>query len=111
MDVKFHTLKFHVTLTTIQLASVKESVQSTAEAMFRVFTDKYVHYFIPLSTEEMKLLFPPYDESHCAQLHSTSSTVVLRVGTSLFCFFSHLFFFPAILLFFTYYAPYLAQEL
>ena len=37
--------------------------------------------------------------------------VWLGLGTSLFCFFFYLFFFPAILLFFTYYAPYFAQEL
>ena len=37
--------------------------------------------------------------------------IIMLLGTSLFCFFFHLFFFPAILLFFTYYAPYFAQEL
>ena len=34
---------------------------------------------------------------------------VRKVGMSLFCFFFHLFFFPAILLFFTYFAQYFAR--
>ena len=32
----------------------------------------------------------------------------LKVGMSLFCFFSHLFFFPVILLFSTYFSEYFA---
>ena len=35
----------------------------------------------------------------------------ISLGTSLFCFFSHLFFFPAILFLITYYAQYFAQNL
>ena len=36
---------------------------------------------------------------------------MLRTKDQSILLFSHLFFFPAILLFFTYYAPYFAQEL
>ena len=52
-----------------------------------------------------------YDTVFRRQAAATGVTAWSRVGTSLFCFFFYLFFFPAILLFFTYYAPYFAQEL
>ena len=43
------------------------------------------------------------------KFHSQATSAINRDQSILL--FSHLFFFPAILLFFTYYAPYFAQEL